>query len=107
MPVPVVVGAVAALAARLAAKKAVTRTVGGITGKGAAKINPIYKQTIPSGSVKVVPAISGRAAMSKIESRWKSDPFARAEQKAGQLKADTAKAAKAPKKPTVKINSNK
>jgi hypothetical protein len=106
MPVPLVVGAAAALAARLAAKAA-PRIVGGIVGKGAAKINPIYKQTIPSGSVKVVPAIPGRAAIAKIESSWKSNPTTIAAQKAGQLSSDTAKAAKAPKKPTVKINSNK
>jgi tripartite-type tricarboxylate transporter receptor subunit TctC len=62
MPVPVIVGAAAAIAARLAArklaqeaaKKAVTRTVGGITGKGAAKINPVYKET--GNSVKVIKA---------------------------------------------------
>jgi hypothetical protein len=107
MPVPVIVGAAAAIAARLAAKKAISRSVGGITGKGAAKINPIYKQTIPSGSVKVVPAIPGRAAMAKIDSSWKSNPTTIAAQKAAQLSSDTAKAAKAPKKPTVKINSNK
>jgi hypothetical protein len=62
MPVPVIVGAAAAIAARLAArklaqeaaKKAVTRTVGGITGKGASKINPVYKET--GNSVKVLKA---------------------------------------------------
>lgn len=51
MPVPVIVGAAAALAARFAAKAA-PRIVGGITGKGAAKINPVYKET--GASVKVI-----------------------------------------------------
>lgn len=83
------------------------RSSGGITGPGGKSVTPIYKQSIPPASVKVVPHTPGRAEISKIESRWKSDPFARAEQKAGQLRADTAKAAAAPKKPTVKINSNK
>ena len=64
MPVPVVVGAVTAIAARLAAKKlaqeaakkAAPRVIGGITGKGASKINPVYKET--GVNVKVVPPTS-------------------------------------------------
>ena len=58
MPVPVIAGAAAAIAARLAAKKAISRSVGGITGKGAAKINPVYKET--GNSVKVIKAGSKR-----------------------------------------------
>ncbi len=83
------------------------RSSGGIIGPAASNITPIYKQTIPSGSVKVVPAIPGRPEMAKIESAWKSDPTAAAARAASRLRADTAKAQSVPKKPTVKINSGR
>ena len=47
----------AGIAARAAAKKIATRAVGGITGKGAKAVNPVYKNTtdaIQRNSVKVV-----------------------------------------------------
>lgn len=46
-----ILGVVAGVAARAAAKKAASRAVGGIAGKGAKKVNPVYrmmdKQTSP------------------------------------------------------------
>lgn len=62
MPVPVVVGAVAALAARLAAKKAAPRIVGGITGKGGAKINPVYKEIESKGKKQAAGFAAGAGA---------------------------------------------
>ena len=108
MPVPVVVGAVAALAARLAAKKAVTRTVGGITGKGAAKINPIYKQTIPSASVKVLPPMSdiARASANVRSAIRASNASSGAGARGGGAHAEKFYATQ-PKPKNIKINSNK
>jgi hypothetical protein len=54
MPIPMIA---AGIAARAAAKKIATRAVGGITGKGAKAVNPVYKNTtdaIQRNSVKVV-----------------------------------------------------
>ena len=47
----------AGIAARAVAKKIATRAVGGITGKGAKAVNPVYRNTtdaIQKNSVKVV-----------------------------------------------------
>lgn len=46
MPAPIV-GAAAAVAAKLIAKKLSQRAAGGISGAGAKNINPIYKETVP------------------------------------------------------------
>jgi DNA invertase Pin-like site-specific DNA recombinase len=51
MPAPLI-GAAAAAAARLVAKKIAQRTTGGITGAGARSIQKIYKQTGPTKSQK-------------------------------------------------------
>ena len=51
MPVPLV-GAAAAAAARLVAKKLAQRTAGGITGEGAKSVQKIYRQTGPTKSQK-------------------------------------------------------
>ena len=51
-----ILGLAAGIAARAAAKKAASRAVGGIAGKGASKVNPVYRnQTdqIQKNSVKV------------------------------------------------------
>jgi len=66
MPVPVIVGAAAAIAARLAAKKLAPRVVGGIVGKGASKINPVYKEI--GDSVKIIPA--GSKPRTASTSQW-------------------------------------
>jgi len=51
-----ILGVVAGVAARAAAKKAASRAVGGIAGKGAKKVNPVYrmmdKQTSPLSKSK-------------------------------------------------------
>jgi hypothetical protein len=44
----------AGIAARAVGKKLASRAAGGITGKGAKSVNPVYKNT--SSSVKVVPS---------------------------------------------------
>ena len=104
MPVPVVVGAVAAIAARLAAKSA-PRVVGGIVGKGAAKINPVYKQLSPSGSVKVKPPTSEaiRAVKNAKETKRVKDAKAGKGDHQGEMDAFE----KYLPRPTIKINSNK
>ena len=52
MPAPLVAAAAAA-AARMIAKKVAQRAVGGITGKGAKNVNPVYRE-MGTGSVKVI-----------------------------------------------------
>lgn len=49
-----ILGVVAGVAARAVAKKAASRAVGGIVGKGAKQVNPVYRNIGPS--VKVVPS---------------------------------------------------
>ena len=62
MPAPII-GAAAAAAARLIAKKVAQRAAGGITGAASRSINPIYKEVGPS--VKVVPGKSSAAPKPK------------------------------------------
>jgi hypothetical protein len=101
MPVPVVVGAVAALAARLAAKST-PRIVGGIVGKGAAKINPVYKET--GASVKVIPSMSAvaRGRANFAESVRTQTVASKAFKEGAAKSVNVGKPSK-----TIKINSNK
>jgi hypothetical protein len=62
MPAPII-GAAAAAAARIVAKKIAQRTASGITGAGARSVNPVYKQVGPS--VKVVKPTSDAARATK------------------------------------------
>jgi hypothetical protein len=50
MPAPIV-GAAAATAAKLIAKKLSQRTAGGITGAGSKSVNPVYRETVPKLSL--------------------------------------------------------
>ena len=62
MPAPII-GAAAAAAARVIAKKLSQRAVGGITGGGARSVNPVYREVGPS--VKVVKPTSAAARARK------------------------------------------
>jgi hypothetical protein len=60
----------AGVAARAVAKKLATRAAGGITGKGAKQVNPVYRnQTdqIQKNSVKVKPAARQKAGKKDIQ----------------------------------------
>jgi hypothetical protein len=101
MPVPVIVGAAAAIAARLASKAA-PRIVGGIVGKGAAKINPVYKET--GASVKVIPPKPefARTAANFSESIRIQTVSSKAFKEGVAKNVNVGKPSK-----TIKINSNK
>jgi hypothetical protein len=60
MPAPII-GAAAAAAARLVAKKIASRAVGGITGTGAKNVNPVYKEMISSKAKKQAAAYAAGA----------------------------------------------
>ena len=66
MAIPLI-GAAAAMAARVVAKKLATRAVGGITGAGAKQVTPVYRN-METGSVKVVPANKSNPTNEKLNS---------------------------------------
>lgn len=78
-----ILGVVAGVAARAAAKKVASRVVGGITGKGAKQVNPVYRnQTdqIQKNSVKVqknsfdtYSTVLGRATLREIHGRMNKE----------------------------------
>ena len=76
----------AGIAARAAAKKIATRAVGGITGKGSKKVNPVYRQSSRQSNVKII------GDSKKIE-RLRAEQIVRQGKDEGFLKkpADTAK----------------
>lgn len=114
-----ILGAAAMAAGRAVAKKLATRAVGGITGAGAKQVAPVYRE-MGTGSVKVVTNVKAEAknlGVSKKVYQKASNDFS-TESAASIKSGQTANRQKdfalsknifgnIPKKPTIKINSNK
>ena len=83
MPVPLV-GAAAAAAARLVAKKLAQRTAGGISGAGSKSVNAVYREIGPS--VKVIPGKT--APKTGLENRGNKVSPEAAKKRAQDLKFD-------------------
>ena len=80
------------------------RTSGGITGNGGAKVTPIYKQSIPPATVKVVPPKPefARTAANFSESIRIQTVSSKAFKEGVAKNVNVGKPSK-----TIKINSNK
>jgi hypothetical protein len=82
-----------------------SRGAGGITGGGGKNVNPVYSQSFPPSSVKVVPA-KKNPAINKITNSLKS--WELQQRKSGRMaQAEAAIASHQTGKPskTIKINS--
>lgn len=84
------------------------RTSGGITGNGGTKVTPIYKQSIPPASVRVLPPMSdiARAKANVGTAIRASNAKSGAGARVGAAHAEKFYATQ-PKPKNIKINSNK